>query len=222
MSKGKCSKTPSTDEYIRQLEELVSPCRFEIESEDPLIVNLVGEDGTNIGHIVIYDSEASVRLSSMRSARETTEVEAFSISTLEIEPGNQGSGYGSALLVYGICAFIKRHPSISWGVLDDCSDRSESTRNIYAGIHFEPVDDVSLLTAKKLSTSGPERQLNVEEFNGILGSTIDALMRKKREREQKKRGGKMKTRRQTRRQKRRQSQRRGKRQRKTNKRSRTY
>jgi hypothetical protein len=122
-------------------------------------------------------------------------VEAFSISTLEIEPGNQGLGYGSALLVYGICAFIQRHPTISWGVLDDCSDRSECTKNIYAGVHFEPVDDVSLISGKKMSSSGPERQLNVEEFNSILGHTINRLVKKKRENEQKKKGGKRRTKR---------------------------
>ena len=121
---------------------------------------------------IIRDQEVSDRLLLREGSEEIGHVTSSydkkthtcNISWLIIEPGHQGKGLGTLLLIYGMLQAKIDHDDIEKFTLDDDSDQSTSMgKNIYNKLGFIG-DILRMETSRTASLYGPEKEAYFPNF----------------------------------------------------------
>ena len=136
------------------------------------------DNETRACYIQIGQSTGTVVVGKTRTKKAIEDHDTINIGWLSTEPAYKGKGLALLLLIYSICYLKQQLPDIDYVTLDDDSDRNDKIeKNIYdtLGFVFKGDIQIDVSSTKKLTLSGPEKQLLLDgEFIRIANSQLDA------------------------------------------------
>jgi len=182
------------DELLQYIEQL--DLRFSIEPnpENPnQIISKIYKSGEEVGEMHCFIIEdALVTVGKTRNAKKM-EVSGINVNWITIHDGHKRNGYGSILLLYTLNEICKINPHLQYIILDDDSDSTNKTSNIYSSIGFESSELVSIdmhsARGKTVKLTGPEKQLYIHTFNENVDILANNLMKKLMKKLKKSKGG---------------------------------
>lgn len=146
------------------------------------IISKIHKNGKEVGEMqcsIIED--AVVTVGKTRQAKEM-EVNGMNVHWISIRDGHKRNGYGSILLLYTLYKICERNPHLQYIILDDDSDSSNKTSNIYSSFGFESCDLVSIdivsARGKTVKLPGPEKQLYINTFLENIDRFANNLIKK--------------------------------------------
>jgi len=120
-------------------------------------------NGYEIGNVSIVTLTSDIVQT--RGARMTrhsllnpVETDVINITGLGIKGDNKGKGLGTILLIYGLTYVMAIRPDIQYAILDDDTDRSNRTRNIYSGLLFAHNEHVEMYGPRNTILMAPKRK----------------------------------------------------------------
>lgn len=149
-----------------------------VNTDGTSFVFYIYHDGKPIASIEIGKSFGLIIIGKTRRKQEMQQHDIFIISWVTTEPAYRGQGLALLLIIYGICYLKQYFPFIHYVTLDDVSDRTQKiSQNIYdsLGFVFQRNVQMDMSSINKLDTSGPEKQLLLDdEFIRIANYRIDS------------------------------------------------
>jgi len=130
--------------------------------------NTIGTLNGGIGEFYILENDESI------------ETNAFSINWIKVEKEYQGYNLGTFLIIYSIYLCKNKYNDIEYIVVDDDTDQTDPTKNIYVKLGFiyketkeEKMNDGQII---KVPT-GPEMQIKISDFfNQSLNDKLNKIM----------------------------------------------
>jgi len=136
------------------------------------------DNETRACYVQIGQSTGTIVIGKTRTKKAIEDHDTIDIAWLSTEPAYKGQGLALLLLIYSICYLKQQLPDINYVTLDDDSDRNDVIdKNIYdtLGFVFKGDIQIDVSSTKKLTLSGPEKQLLLDgEFIRIANSQLDA------------------------------------------------
>lgn len=111
-----------------------------------------GDSGISVGNIRIKVRPHYLEQRHGRRTRYSVPLaepeSVIKITDLDVKPDYKGQGFGSLILIYGLCKIFQIYPEIMNAILDDCSVRIGHIKNIYSRLGFTFDDHTELIDKK--------------------------------------------------------------------------
>jgi hypothetical protein len=170
-------KSTKIDRIIQEIDEYIQERNLffikDSNGNNDTYILLKKNTEEEVGKIEIDVSQEYINQQHGRRLRSGIEIEdiVININWINVEKKYLGQKYGTIILIYAICSVLLDHPNIEYAKLDDDSDRSDNTRNIYSSLLFVHDEHTELIdNFKKTLLRGPEKTayLGSEDYLDLL------------------------------------------------------